>query len=242
MTRTARAAAIAAAATLLLAACVGNSGPATETTPAAEVDVEASAEETTDESDSWPIVEDEDGNVVENPEDQPVVAEFDGEEYELDLDALEDSKMPTTATYYLEGMTGVTAIAEIGADGPEQLEEMRQLVGAEPVTYIRIDVDNREGTDEISMYEWFMYDADGNEYAFQGAASQALEWDEVLDDGSDADLAANDLAWEIESESANVGQRNVQWLIGPADLPNEVAVMSAKSSQFIDEFYPMPVR
>ena len=55
---------IAAIAVAGLAACGGNSDPAAETTSAAEVDVEAGAEETTDESDSWPIVEDEDGTVV----------------------------------------------------------------------------------------------------------------------------------------------------------------------------------
>ncbi|MCW1805269.1 DUF4352 domain-containing protein [Brachybacterium squillarum] len=63
MKRTVRLLALATAPVLLLAAC-GSSG-ADEVSPSTEAPAAEAA--TTDESDSWPIVEDENGNVEENP-------------------------------------------------------------------------------------------------------------------------------------------------------------------------------
>ncbi|WP_087485516.1 hypothetical protein [Brachybacterium massiliense] len=238
MKRTLRLLAAPAAALLLLAACGG--------TPDAEEVTPTDADGATAEQPDAPSAESTD---AEEPEGDAIAdggesdaAEFDGESIALDVDAVANNAVPTRGSFYLEGMTGVKGIAEIGVEGPEDIERMRELVGEDPVTYIRIDVDNRDGTEEIGMYEWLMYDADGNEYAFQNLNNQAVEWDEIIDDGSDLDLEVNDLAWEIESESANVGQRNEQWLVGPGDLPDEVSFMSASTSLFADEFVPFPVK
>lgn len=76
MKRTIRLLAVPAATMLLLASCgAGNEAAPVEDTAAQEVpQAEGEADDTgpEDESDSWPIVEDENGNVVENPEDQPM--------------------------------------------------------------------------------------------------------------------------------------------------------------------------
>lgn len=253
MNRTARAAAVTAAAALLLAAC-GSSEPA-ETGP----EQETSAEHTTDESDSWPIVEDEDGNVVENPEDEPmddggetpvdgstdelgnqISVIWDDEELMFDMDALTNGEFPTSGSYYLEGTTGVKILAEVDAEGPAAMEGLRESFGAEPLSYIRFDVDNREGTEEILVLELNMYDAEGKEYTFKTFTNYSNEWLEATDYRvtEEQETLLDELG---DVEGANVGQRNEQWLIGPADLPDEVAHIQAHAEVWADEFYPVPV-
>ncbi|MGP5921638.1 hypothetical protein, partial [Brachybacterium alimentarium] len=171
-----------AATMLLLASCGANDeavpAEGTAAQEASQVEDEAFDVEQADESESWPIVEDEDGSVVD-PDDQLLndggdeagqgnvtSLEFGDENFEIDMDALTAGVYPSTGSYFLEGSTGVQAIAEIGAEAPSELEAMRESLGADPVTYVRFDVDNRNGTEEIGMYELTMYDAAGEEYRF----------------------------------------------------------------------------
>lgn len=252
MKRTARLLAISALATLILASC--STGDTNESNP--QSGATEQAEEAADESDAWPIVEDEDGNVVENPEEEDAPmddggddtafeegnvtsVEFGDQSYDFDMDALMAGAYPTDAAYYLEGMTGVKAIAEIGVEGPPGLEAYRASIGADPVTYIRFDVDNRQGTEEILMLELNMYDAEGQEYKFETMTSAKNDWSEDIEDYTDEQY---ELSQDTEDyDGAAVGQRNEQWLVGPADFPDDVAVMHAISEAFSDEFYPMPL-
>lgn len=258
MKRTLRFLAAPAATLLLLASCGTSDEPApaedTATQEAPQADAEPADEEQADDSDSWPIVEDEDGNVVENPEDQPMddggddtaieegndtTVEFGDETLELDVQPMIDSQLPTTGRYYLEGMTGVQAIAEIGVEGPAGIEAFRESIGADPVTYIRFDVDNRGGSEEILMLELNMYDSEGQEYKFETLTSASNDWTEGIEDYTDEQYELSQKTEEYDG--AAVGQRNEQWLIGPGDLPEEVASMAGISELFIDEFYPIPV-
>lgn len=248
MKRTTRLIAIPAIASLMLAACSsGTDDPTTapdqDHTQEQQADAPTETEDADDSPESQaagPEIEGEGDTDVDGV--MSTTVPHGDETYELDIAAVDNMQLPTSGTYVLEGMTGVVAIAEIGVEGPENMERMRELVGADPVTYIRIDVDNRNGTEEIGMYSWEMYDEDGNEYAFQNLNNQAVDWDEVIDDDSDLDREINDLAWEIEGEPAAVGQRNEQWLVGPGDLPGEVSVMSAQSTTFTDTFVPVPAK
>lgn len=247
MTRTARAAAIAAAATLLLAACGGNSDPAAETTTAAEVDVEAGAEETTDESDAWPIVEDEEGNVVENPEDQPA-----------ETFPLRDEP------FFVSTSTGATITMTMDAqpDSNEEiawLEQYRQDGGGEPVTYILSEVDNRNGTDTVNMYATTLYDLDGKSYECGMAMDYADEnWRPVWLYGStDRDeyetaggepmerSAGEELDQRFNEhdvdDSVDAYEAGTIVSICPADLPDEVtAVEVMPGGVYIDPTYATP--
>src|SRR5699024_5684124 len=173
LNRRIRALAIPTAAILLLAACGTNETnqeePATNI-PATEAEVEVE-----DKSDAWPIVEDEDGNIVENPEDEPVedeampaedpvstdasgnvtAVEFgDGEILEFDMDAAvgDVAMSPGTRVYGLSENGGDFVIAT-EVNPVAELEEYRERAGGEPVTYMSVDVDNREGTENINMYQ-----------------------------------------------------------------------------------------
>lgn len=255
MKRTVRLLAAPASALLLLSAC---SGAADEPAAADRTAVEESVDTETDvedESGSWPIVEDEEGNIVDDPEDEPMDAGegatdeagnqtsfvFGDDEYEFDMNALLNGAYPSNGTYYLEGMTGVVALAEIGAEGPAAVEGLRDSVGEEPLTYIRFDVDNRQGTEEIFMLELNMYDADGNEYTFETITSTTNRWIETADyEYTDEQSAFADEI--VDFDSAAVGQRTEQWLVGPGELPDEMTIVHAIAETFTDEFYPMPVR
>lgn len=199
MNRTARAAAIAAAATLLLAACGGSSETAEPTTAA---EAEAGAEQTTDDPDSWPIVEDEDGNVVENPEDQPMddggddtmygegnetSVEFDGETMELDMDAILAGEWNPDSRYYAESSSGAKYLIDFDAEGPEDLDSYREKTGAAPVSYVRIDIDNTNGTEDASAKNLIVVDAEGEEHEFETAFIAMDEWGPSMYDDGPAD-------------------------------------------------------
>lgn len=104
MKHTLRLLAAPAAAMLLLASC----GTSDEPTPAEDTaaqeapqdGAEPADEEQGDESDSWPTVEDEDGNVVENPEDQPM--DDGGGDEEYDAGVVEVGEWGTFSTIGME--------------------------------------------------------------------------------------------------------------------------------------------
>jgi hypothetical protein len=138
-----------AAALLLLSACSGGTDDVTTGNPAS-IEEEAGAD--VDESDTWPIVEDEDGNIVENAE---------GETGAFSL---------TEEPFFASTVTGaqITMTMDAQPDASEEiawLEQYREDVGGEPVSYVLSDVDNRDGSDLINMYNISVYDEEGLEWA-----------------------------------------------------------------------------
>lgn len=256
MKRTIRLLAAPATALLLLSAC---SGVADEAAPDDPTSVEdAGADVKVDESDSWPIVEDEDGSVVENPEDQSLddggddtaseegnidTIESGDKTLELNIDGMAAGAYPAQGRYYLEGTTGVKVLAEVGVEGPTEIEAFRESLGEDPVSYVRFDVDNRHGTEEIGMYTFAMYDAEGTEYEFVPITNATNEWGEDIEGYNDEQWALSDDLDDADlSGNSAVGERREQWLVGPADLPDDVTTSYAQAELFADEFIPMPVR
>lgn len=76
----------------------------------------------------------------------------------------------------------------VGNDELTGIEQYRQDVQADPVTYLVADVDNRQGTGPINMYQVKAFDEDGNTYEFSGVSeyigdiAPSTDWDE--DDGT----------------------------------------------------------
>lgn len=56
------------------------------------------------------------------------------------------------------------------------IEEYRETVNVEPVTYIVVDVDNRQGTDGVTLPQLNVYDEDGTEYEFQKLDWYFTDW------------------------------------------------------------------
>lgn len=242
MNRTLRLLVAPAAALLLLSSC-GASSEEPENSSPTSASAEKSEEATGGDSEGTGADDEDVETDAMDDGGESDVAEFDGETLTLDVDAVINGTIPTSGTYFLEGLTGVKALAEIGATGPDELEAYRESVGADPVTYIRFDVDNRGGSEEIGMYNFAMYDEAGTEYLFSPITDNTNEWTKDLD-------SLNDEQWDLNEalddaglgDNAAVGQRNEQWLIGPADLPDEVSVASATAETFADEFVPFPVK
>lgn len=72
-------------------------------------------------------------------------------------------------TYHLE-YEGAEISFELPADiddpGIEEIDQYREDVKADPVTYLVADVDNRNGQEYINMYEVDVFDEDGTSYKF----------------------------------------------------------------------------
>jgi hypothetical protein len=88
--------------------------------------------------------------------------------------------------------TGAYIIMQIPADPNDEplteIDEYREAVEADPVTYLEADVDNRQGTDSVNMWKVRAFDQAGNSYEFNGVAeyvsdiAPSTDWD--VDDGS----------------------------------------------------------
>ncbi|WP_122940940.1 hypothetical protein [Brachybacterium sp. EE-P12] len=198
MKRTIRLLAAPATALLLLSACGSADEPSNATPTEAEENVDSQAE-AADESDSWPIVEDEDGNVVENPEDESGAFSL------------------TDEPFFASTVTGaqITMTMDAQPDASEEiawLEQYREDAGGEPVSYILSDVDNRDGSEPINMYNISVYDEEGLEWAC-GSPDEYLdevwrpEWlyistDEDEYESADGEPMDYDVAKELDDRAS----------------------------------------
>lgn len=67
----------------------------------------------------------------------------------------------TTTTSY-----GAEITVEIPAEGPAEVEQLRQELGIDPISYAKVGIDNRDGTEDVSVYVVTVYDEDGTAYEF----------------------------------------------------------------------------
>lgn len=92
-----------------------------------------------------------------------------------------DGMGPMTAgefeTYSTEGAHIVFNLpADTDNEHIAEVEQYRDAAGIDAVTYLTADVDNREGTDSVNMYQVKAFDEDGNEYAFEKLDMAMYEW------------------------------------------------------------------
>lgn len=257
MKRTIRLLAVPAATTLLLASCGASdeAAPAKDTSAqeAAQADAELDDSEQDDESDSWPIVEDEDGNVVEHPEDDAA------EEVEDD-GAFSLTDEPLFASTSTGAQITMTVDAQPGdSDEIAWLEQYREDVNGEPVTYVLSDVDNRDGSELINMYNISFYDEEGLEWACGGPDTYVDEvWKPVwlygstdkdeyetsdgepmdYDEGEELSRRANEFEF---SSGVSPFERNTMVSICPTVIPDRaVAVEVMPGGIVLDPVYATP--
>jgi len=234
MKRTVRLLALAAAPVLLLAAC-GSSGadeasPSTEA-PAAEstseeatTEAAAAVDEAEDDVDADSAASDAGGAMdITDEAGNLIGTEFgDGEQIMFDTDLLASGgPMAPGTRVYGASENGGDFIVTTKVDPIQELEDYREEAGAEPVGYMTVDADNRDGTENMNMYEIRVYDEAGNEYAYSGVSDYVDEWRDAL--GSD-DVDLYNEGVELSNEYSTMAhpmQRETFVLAGPV-LPDEI--------------------
>ena len=134
---------------------------------------------------------------TETTSDEPQSAEEAQQEYADQLESGEAQGPPPmpAGEYEAYAEAGGHIVMQIPAstnDEPiAEIEEYREATGAEPVTYLIADVDNRDGTDSINMWKVEVFDEEGNSYEFNGVSEY------VSDIGPEADWASEDESYTL---------------------------------------------
>jgi len=93
---------------------------------------------------------------------------------------------PTPVTYELDQTFtattsyGAELTVELPAEGPSDAEQLRQELNIDPISYARVHIDNRQGTQDVSVYAVTLYDEAGTAYEFTD-----LSVDHIADWGPD---------------------------------------------------------
>lgn len=69
-------------------------------------------------------------------------------------------------TFTATASYGAELTVEIPTAGPAEVEQLRNDLNAEPIIYAKVGIDNREGTEDVSVYIVTIYDEDGTAYEF----------------------------------------------------------------------------
>ena len=137
-----------------------------------------------------------------------------------------------------------------------EIEDYREQIGAEPVTYLIADVDNREGSDSIGMRKVKVFDAEGVEYEFTDAADLIEEWgpsytsdyENVMPDGTVLTIEENkaisqaerDLLDNLTGSVSAAGRGTIILIHEGTDLPDEYTRVAVQPGPFGEtvEAYP----
>src|SRR5699024_1796384 len=165
--------------------------------------------------------------------------------------------------YEVYSMDGAHITFDLPADPEDEalqeIEQYRQGVQAEPVTYIIADVDTRDGADSVDMYQVAVFDEDGNKYEFSEVSNYISDISPKTDWEGDDDtyLLPNGERLSLE-EGSNLRHQSVdlhnEYLYGASagdrkalirvyegdDLPDEFTRVSVMPSGAYDEVEAFP--
>jgi hypothetical protein len=78
---------------------------------------------------------------------------------------------------------GATLTVEIPTAGPPEVEQLRTDLKIAPVSYAKVGIDNRQGTEDVSVYLVTVYDQDGTAYEFQDlSVYHVADWGPIYTD------------------------------------------------------------
>jgi len=198
-------------------------------------------------------------------QDEPQTAE---ESQQLYKDMLESGEaqgpppMPA-GEYKATAEAGGTMLMQIPADPADEqlaeIEEYREAVNAEPVTYLITDVDNRQGHESIGMRNVYIYDQDGTEYQFSGVSEYISSIEPVTDWSNedeeyslvDGTEISRDQYFELSSTGtdlhneyrygASAAERKTMILVYEGtDLPDEYTRVAVQPGPFGEEVEAYP--
>lgn len=202
---------------------------------------------------------------TETTSDEPQSAEEAQQEYADQLESGEAQGPPPmpAGEYEAYAEAGGHIVMEIPASTDDELiaeiEDYREQIGAEPVTYLIADVDNRQGHESIGMRNVYIYDKDGNEYQFSGVSEYISDIEPVTDWASedetyslvDGTEISRDQYFELSSTGtdlhnehmygASAAERKTMILVHEGDdLPNEFTRVAVQPGPFGEEVEAYP--
>lgn len=234
--KTARPTIAAAALALVLAGCsTGGQDPA-ETT---SVESASASESTTAPERAAPTAVEPTTPADEDPdadlEGEQTLPWGDGETLVIDMDGTE---FGPGSTWYGASMDGGVFLADVGAAEPTDLEAFRETAGGEPVGYIKVDADNRQGTALMNMYSVELYDAAGQKYEYTSLGDQLDVWHDANQDGPSYDTLWD--KYQSDSDAAPHQRNQEIYLVGPA-VPEKFVAMTVYPSGGFDPAEAIPV-
>lgn len=179
----------------------------------------------------------------------------------IPADDFESQELMEAGAFKLLAMSG----ADISFDLPTpttdkrlaDIEGYRKDTGADPVTYLIAEVDNRKGTEYVNMYEVSAYDEEGNKYEFSTVSEHISEWgptytadyEYIMPDGSElseADgQALNNRGVDLSNEfldGVDPAERGIIIMLSEdVDLPSKftrVAVHPSGGMNEAEEAFP----
>ena len=195
-------------------------------------------------------------------EEEPQNAEEAQQQYKDMLDSGEAQGPPPmpAGEYTAQAEAGGHIVMQIPASTDDelisQIEDYRETTGAEPITYLIADVDNRNGTDHIGMRKVEVFDSDGTEYEFTDAADLIEEWgpsytsdyENVMPDGTVLTTEENkaisqaerDLLDNLTGSVSAAGRDTIILIHEGTDLPNEFTRVAVQPGPFGEEVEAYP--
>lgn len=153
--------------------------------------------------------------------------ELDADQIAADREAAHEGEMDLTAQageeLWFGSDYGTIGKLTIPSEPHAASEELRESIGADPITYVAIQVDNREGLESASIPVVEAFDADGRAYEFQGIEQAYSEWRDMLPEEHSAD-EYNVFVDAINGATSNVSVGQVAEVIlytNETDLPDE---------------------
>jgi len=131
-----------------------------------------------------------------------------------DVDEAGDEAAQTMPQGTFNGTTeiGTTYTAHVPGETPADIEAYRQKMGAEPVGYITLDVDNSAGSDSASPSGITLVDGDGNQLDYQSAFIPIGDWWPTMRDDGPEDK--NDGYWYSMPNGTEISEDEYDSLYG----------------------------
>lgn len=113
-------------------------------------------------------------------------------------------------TFTAQNDTGAQFTIEIPAEAPEDIEAYREAVGQEPVGYIKIDIDNSDGTDNAGPSTVYIVDEAGNEHSYESAFVTIGDWGPTMRDDGPEDV--NGGYWYSTADGTEISEEEYDTL------------------------------
>lgn len=123
-----------------------------------------------------------------------------GEEGGAEMD--EENLVYEQGTFAAQNDTGAEFKIEIPAEAPADIEELREAVGEDPVGYIKIEIDNTNGTENAGPSDVHLVDENGNQHSYTSAFVVIGDWGPSMRDDGPEDV--NDGYWYAMPDGSEI--------------------------------------